>query len=559
MAGRLRATVRRWAGVRATLIVDPGWAAPAQGPMDPQRASKILGWLLHRGLARPADVRTPPSAGLNQLLRVHTREHLERLDDRATLERVMPGLPPSVGGTELVAWQRRMVGGSTIAAHLALEHPSKLPIVHLGGGLHHARADSGAGFCLFNDVAVAIEDLRSVGWGGRVLVIDLDVHPGDGTRALFAQDESVFTFSVHAQDWDDEEAVADLSIELGTGVGDDVYLRTLQEQLPALVERFDPELVIVLGGTDVAFDDPIGSWHVTADGVLARDRLVLDAIGERATVWTLAGGYGLDSWRYTARTLAWLFGGDASPIASSVERALQAFRRVRDSLTREELSADEEPFDFSDVLAELQPGTTHTRLLDTYTEYGIELALDRYGVIELLAARGYPDVKVEFELDHGTGQRVQVVVPGPDKLLLVDMVVRETREFRPWRLLWLEWLLLQDPHKAPDPERPLLPGQDHPGLGCSRELLGMLLMSCERLGFDGLAFNPAHYHVALMAHGLAGFLDPEDAAVFDALHEELGRLPLAAATRKAGEWAGRTMVVPVSDAMKLACGPESAG
>ena len=553
--------MRRWAGATPTLLVDGGSAAPAGGPMDPQRATKILGWLLHRGLVRKTDVRATPPAGLNQLLRVHTREHLERLDDRGELERVLPGLPPSARGNEIVSWQRRMVGGTTLAAHLALDGPPRLPIVHLGGGLHHARADRGAGFCLFHDVAVAITHARSRGFSGSVLVVDVDVHPGDGTRALFAEDESVFTFSVHAEDWDDDPAVADLAIPLGAGVGDAADLAPIRGALPDVVDRVDPALVFVVGGTDVAFDDPMGSWHVSPDGVLERDRSVLAALGERPIVWTLAGGYGLDSWRYTARTLGWLYGGSDAPISSSVERALHAFRRVRGSLSTSELGArpGAGEIDLSDVLLDLMPGTAHSRLLDTYTEYGVELALDRYGVLEHLRARGYDAVRVEFELDHGTGQRAQVFSADARRDQLVDLVLRETRQFKPWRLLWIEWLLLQDPRRAPTDERPLLPGQEHPGLGAVQQILGMLMMSCERLGYDGLAFNPAWYHVAAMSRGPAQFLDPEDAARFDALHEQLARRPLLEATAEAGDWAGRTMVVPVSDALKEACGAPSVG
>src|SRR5262249_1369177 len=150
--------------------------------------------------------------------------------------------------------------------------------VNLGGGFHHARRDRGQGFCLFNDVAVAMAALRRSGFTGRVLVVDLDLHDGDGTRSLFAADPTVFTYSVHNRNWDDAAAVGTAAIELGSGGGDARLLATVGETLPPIVAAHRPELVVYLAGCDPAADDGLGDWQLTLDGMLARDRTVVELV-----------------------------------------------------------------------------------------------------------------------------------------------------------------------------------------------------------------------------------------------------------------------------------------
>ncbi len=551
MNATFRASARRLLGAKPQIVYHPREAAPRTGPMDGHRSASVLGWLVERSLVRPSDVTAPPAAPLADLRRVHTRGYLERVDDRAFVERVFPGIPADVDAASLIQWQRRMVGGTTLAARRAVGLRVPRPVIHLGGGLHHARAEDGAGYCLFNDVAVAIALLRGDGYEGRILVVDLDVHPGDGTRALFAEDETVFTFSVHAQHWDTEPAAADLQIALGSGVGDDEYLRVLRERLPGVVDGFKPELVFVLAGTDVAHDDPIGPWRISADGVFARDRFVVELLADVPLVWTLAGGYGPDAWRYTARTLGWLIGGRDERIRSSVDRALESYRRVRRTLTPTDLlaeEADDAGLDLRDIVADLERRRRPRWFLDAYSKYGVETALDGYGVLDKLAERGYPHVRVVFDLEHGPGQRLSVVTADDRADLLIDAVARVTPERPPWRLLWVEWLLLQNPRK--EPTRPLLPGQQHPGLGVSRDVVGMLMMACERQGLDGVAFNPIHFHVAVMARGLARFFDPEDERDFDDRREAFGRRPLHEAAERLKDWSPGAMVIPVSERMK---------
>lgn len=507
------------------MVFHPEYGAPTQELMDSLRGQRILRHLGREGLLAQRHVTDPRPVRLDALLRVHSGRYLESLQDRLELERILPGVLDHAPQQQVLAWQRRMTGGTLRAAELALR--SGHTAVTLGGGMHHAHADRGEGFCVFNDVAVAIKTLRSEGFEGQVLVIDLDLHPGNGTQSIFAADDSVFTFSLHATDWQEIDAVADRSVALGAAIGDDTYLRTLDELLPEVLAEAQPELVFYVAGTDIADEDRLGNWHVSADGIAARDRRVVQAAGERPLVWTLAGGYGPEAWRHTARSVVWLITGEDRPIPSGVEADLERYRGIARSLPVWRLSADGgDPFDFSDVLADLGPTPSSRWFLDYYSEFGLELALEAYGVLPHLRSRGYDGpFHVTIDPSHPTGHLA--CLRSHQGELLIELVLHpEHRDGL--ELLFIEWLTLQDPRATPS--RPLLPGQRHPGLGCLDQVVGMLVMACERLGYDGLAFHPAHYHMAAVGRGVSSFLDPVDEARFDAMRGALGSRPLEEAT-----------------------------
>jgi acetoin utilization deacetylase AcuC-like enzyme len=229
----------------------------------------------------------PSPASWDDLALVHTPEYLAKLrdntltpDEIATLE--LPWTAPLADGFRL------MVGGTIAAAAAALEDGVA---AHVGGGLHHAFANHGEGFCPLNDVAVAVRAL-----GRRAAIVDLDVHHGNGTAMIFERDASVFTFSMHQQhNYPLFKPRGDLDIGLEDGTGDARYLALLREALPRVMAH-DPGVVFYLAGADPFERDRLGGLQLTKDGLRERDRLVIAAARGAAVplVTVLAGGYAAD-------------------------------------------------------------------------------------------------------------------------------------------------------------------------------------------------------------------------------------------------------------------------
>lgn len=215
----------------------------------------------------------------------------------ADVERVI-GFPV----TDRVARRSMLAtGGTWLAAKLALEHGLAC---NTAGGSHHAGPEGGAGYCVFNDVAIAALRLLEEGDAHRILVVDCDVHQGDGTAKIFAGDNRVFTFSLHGEkNFPVRKAASDLDIGLPDGTGDADYLRTLEDILPELIARTHPDLIFYNAGVDPHQDDRLGRLALTDDGLAARDAYVLQTAraAHVPTVGVLGGGYGNDSKVIAAR------------------------------------------------------------------------------------------------------------------------------------------------------------------------------------------------------------------------------------------------------------------
>jgi acetoin utilization deacetylase AcuC-like enzyme len=181
------------------------------------------------------------------------------------------------------------VGGTIAAARFAVEHGLGM---NLGGGTHHAGRDFARGYCLFNDVAVAVARLRAEGLVRRVLVVDCDVHQGDGTAQILGPDPDAFTISLHgARNYPFERIPSDLDVDLPTGTGDDEYLRVLSDALDAAPE---PDIAFYLAGADPWEGDRLGRLSLSKAGLRARDELVLARLRPIPTTVVLAGGYAPD-------------------------------------------------------------------------------------------------------------------------------------------------------------------------------------------------------------------------------------------------------------------------
>lgn len=246
------------------------------------------------GIATPAEVHETDPVDWAQLRAVHEPALVERIRTGAMSVREQRGLglPWS---PELVERGRRSVAGTVAAAFHALEHRVAM---NLGGGTHHAGRDFARGYCLFNDVAVAIRALRTAQVAHRALVVDCDVHQGDGTAQLLGPDPDAFALSLHgARNYPFRRIPSDLDLDLPTGTGDEAYLGALDAALDRVLDAFErPEIAFYLAGADPWEGDRLGRLALTKAGLRMRDDLVLDRLREVGipVCVVLAGGYAPD-------------------------------------------------------------------------------------------------------------------------------------------------------------------------------------------------------------------------------------------------------------------------
>ena len=274
-----------WTSARYTIPLPEGHRFPIA------KYAMLRDAVLASGIVEPSNVHEPERASREALRLVHTDRYIDGvLTGTLTAEEQRRiGLPWSHA---LVERSFRAVGGTCEAATAALEHGMTM---NLAGGTHHAFPDHGEGFCVFNDVAVAIRILQRDGRIRRAAVVDLDVHQGNGTHAIFEGDTSVFTFSMHGgRNYPFHKVAGCLDVELADGTGDDVYLATLAGALPGALSAAEPDLVIYLAGSDPHEGDRLGRLCLTFDGLARRDAMVLDACREVGipVAITIAGGYG---------------------------------------------------------------------------------------------------------------------------------------------------------------------------------------------------------------------------------------------------------------------------
>ncbi len=265
-----------------------------EGHRFPMRKYALLReYILAEEILIRDDLHVPDATTDVELLRVHTPEYLHKvmtgtLSDKEIRRMGFPWSP------DLVERSRRSAGGSIQACRAAL-HDSIA--VNLAGGTHHAFPDYGAGFCVFNDVAVAARAMLAEQRVKQVVVIDCDVHQGDGTAAIFENDPAVFTFSIHAAgNFPFHKQQSDLDIELDDNTGDDAYLAALASGVQHALDLADAELAIYLAGADPYVGDRLGRLAVSKAGLAERDRFVLETCHVRRlpVAVVMSGGYAKD-------------------------------------------------------------------------------------------------------------------------------------------------------------------------------------------------------------------------------------------------------------------------
>lgn len=274
-----------WSSARYTFPLPDGHRFPVS------KYAMLRERVIADGIVSADRVLDPHAASDEDLRIVHTAEYVEKFNtgalDAAEVRRL--GFPWSLA---LVERSRRAVGGTVAAARHAL---SAGVAMNLAGGTHHAFADHGEGFCVYNDVAVAIRLMQRDGLIRRAAVIDLDVHQGNGTHSILAGDPSVFTFSMHGErNFPFHKVPGSLDIELADRTGDGEYLTRLAEVLPRVLAESAPDLVVYVAGADPHEGDALGRLALTFDGLARRDAYVLTQCREVGipVAVVIGGGYG---------------------------------------------------------------------------------------------------------------------------------------------------------------------------------------------------------------------------------------------------------------------------
>ncbi|MQT12469.1 histone deacetylase family protein [Segnochrobactrum spirostomi] len=273
-------------------------AADHRFPMGKFR--RVAEVLIDDGLVTPDEFHVPGEAPADWLCLVHREDYVEQVlaaDVPAAIAREI-GLPmvEAVGRRAAAA-----TAGTVLAGRLALAEGIAC---NTAGGSHHARAEQGAGFCVFNDVAVAIRVLQREGRIERAMVIDCDVHQGDGTASIFTGDPAVFTFSIHAEkNYPARKVPSDLDLPVEDDLGDRDYVALIRQHVRALVANHRPDIVFYNAGVDPHADDRLGRLALSDDGLTERDRYVIDAVRETGVplAGVLGGGYDPDLERLARR------------------------------------------------------------------------------------------------------------------------------------------------------------------------------------------------------------------------------------------------------------------
>jgi acetoin utilization deacetylase AcuC-like enzyme len=276
--------VRAWSSSRFSVALPPGHRFPIA------KYQAVREGVVSRGLLPAEAIHEPDRVERTALALVHTSEYVTSIEDGTLAEPAARrlGFPWGPGLRER---SFRTVQGTVEAARDALASGAG---INLAGGTHHAFAERGEGFCVFNDVAVATRVLQREGLVRRVAVIDLDVHQGNGTARIFDDDEDVYTFSMHGErNYPFHRERSRLDVDLPDGAGDATYLSALDRHLDEVLDDAEPDLAFYLAGADPYTDDRFGRLNVSMEGLRARDRRVFAACARRGVpvAVTLAGGY----------------------------------------------------------------------------------------------------------------------------------------------------------------------------------------------------------------------------------------------------------------------------
>ena len=269
----------------------------AHNTFDPMKYKKIRDMLVAKNLLNRKKILLPRYVSYADLELVHTRHFLKSIQNPLTVSEMLNLEQMDPWDSHILEYFRIMTGGTMLATKFALDHETSA--FNLGGGFHHAQSDKAAGFCLVNDVAVAIEKFRRKLRFFKPMIIDLDYHQGDGNTIIFKDDPDVYIFSMHASAWIDFEKENGRDIILSDDCSGKEYLKILRKELPLAFRDFKPDIVFYIAGSDPYEKDAIGDMSLSRAEMLERNMFVFQLVAQAEVPMVIiaGGGYGNDSWQ----------------------------------------------------------------------------------------------------------------------------------------------------------------------------------------------------------------------------------------------------------------------
>lgn len=507
-----------------------------------KRAKKILSTLRHKFYLFAEDLKLSPIASWSELGLFHDANYLT---ETTRNPKVFLPLGIQLDEAEQESWlesQRYMVGGTLAAAKAVVQKKCKIAF-NLGGGLHHAEPNYGTGFCLYNDIGVAVRVLRSEGYQGKILIIDLDYHQGNGNMLGLDNDPLTYHYSLQGHEWREIKNPNVFQLNLPLHAKDHEYLPILEKTLAENFEKVKPDLVFYIAGTDVLKQDYFGEFRLSLDGAFKRDRFVYELCKKIRSplVITQGGGYSDISWLSSFFFLRFLLTDEVpKKQKEKVDISERHYARIARKMQKHMLGKETD-LEFS--LDDLFPSTGskgNTKAFGVYSKSGIEMILEQYGIKKKLGQKGHKDLQFELltENDGSNLFRIYSILNSEKHLIIesklsVQKVQHKTLGLL--RFMKIDWLLAQNPLKKFDRERVALPGQKYPGLGLSNEVIQLFIQGCHRLKFDGISHTPTHFHIALKTCRDFRYLDPKREGRLMALKSFLLPYSLAEASNLAEE------------------------
>jgi len=263
---------------------------------DCHKFKKVKEKLILDKIIKPKNIVEPVPVSWEDFKLVHDSQYLEKLKDPINVAKILFLDYVSPFDNDIMEFFMWVTGGTVQAVETAFT--TKIPCFNLGGGYHHGKKSKGEGFCPVNDVAVAIKKLWKKHGKQKVFIVDLDYHHGNGTATIFNNEPSVFSFSIHRDNWDDVNPKFNKNLLLPDHTNDSTYLEVLQKELPSCLEKESPDIVIYVAGGDPFIDDTLGTFDITAKGMLTRDIFVYETVKSMNLPLAVVGGggYGLSSW-----------------------------------------------------------------------------------------------------------------------------------------------------------------------------------------------------------------------------------------------------------------------